>query len=299
MRAVWSFWSKPFAAARHRTWLSEKHHLLSWALSLATVSQHYRPTVLYTDDDGARLLVDEAGLQFDQVVLSLNALRNGDAEWWPLGKLYAYRLQEEPFIHVDSDVYLWRPLPQRLARASVFAQSPEIIWPGASYYEPEVLEAAGAGWLPAEWHWYRGSGWPQRGENCGILGGRDVEFIRHYASQAIEAVEHRGNRRAWSRLDRRETHSVLIEQYMLAACIEYHRGRADSPFRNVNVEYLFVSMEEAFASDQAVRRGYTHLIASAKRDPHVAELLERRVAEDWPALYERSCRAAARYSVTR
>jgi hypothetical protein len=69
-----------------------------------------------------------------------------------------------------------------------------------------------------------------------------------------------------------------MEQYMLAACIEYHRGRVDSAFRGVHVEYLFASMEEAFAPEHAARRGYTHLIGSAKRDPHVAELLEKRVA---------------------
>ena len=33
MKAVWSFWSKPFAAHRHGSWASEKHHLSAWVLS--------------------------------------------------------------------------------------------------------------------------------------------------------------------------------------------------------------------------------------------------------------------------
>lgn len=291
MRAVWSFWSKPYAASRHGTWLSEKHHLLSWALSLQTASRHYRPTVLYTDDAGARLLVDRAGLEFDQVVTSLNALSRHDPEWWATGKLYAYRAQRQPFVHIDSDVYLWRRLPEHLERAPLLAQNPEFFTPGASYYEPETCEAAlaadGGGWLPEEWRWYRASARGQRGENCGIFGGQRIDFIRHYATQALRTVEDPANRRSWQTLDRKSNHTVVLEQYLLAACIDYHRGRAESPYCDIDIAYLFESMDDAFFSDKAVQFGYTHLIANAKRDPEVAQLLERRVAADWPALYER------------
>src|SRR5512144_869064 len=114
MRAVWSFWSKPYAAHRVRVWASEKHHRLSWILSLERARRHYRPTVLYTDDDGVRLLVDGLGLDFDAVHTTLNALSATDPEWWALGKLYAYRSQSEAFVHVDNDVFLWKRLPTEL-----------------------------------------------------------------------------------------------------------------------------------------------------------------------------------------
>ncbi|MBI3900079.1 MAG: hypothetical protein HY308_17560 [Gammaproteobacteria bacterium] len=291
MKAVWSFWSKPFQATRHRTWLSEAHHLLSWVVSLKTASRHYRPTVLYTDDAGARLLVDELGLEFDQVYTSLNALAKYDAGWWATGKLYTYRAQQEPFVHVDSDVYLWRRLPESLERAPLLAQNPEFFMSGASYYEPETLEAAlainGGGWLPPEWRWYRASGRQQRGENCGVFGGQHVDFIQHYAALALQLIEHRANRRAWRALDRKPHHTVVLEQYLLSACIDYHRNRADSPYRDVDIDYLFSSMDDAFYSDKAVQLGYTHLIANAKQDVDIAKYLETRVAEDWPDYYER------------
>ncbi len=291
MKAVWSFWSKPFEATRRGTWLSEKHHLLSWALSLQTASQHYRPTALYTDDAGARLLIDGIGLEFDQVFTSLNALDAYDPGWWATGKLYTYRVQQEPFIHIDSDVYLWQRLPRDLERASLLAQNPEFFVPNASYYEPQTLEAAlenhAATWLPPEWQWYRGSHLEQRGENCGIFGGQRVDFIRHYAAQALAFVEHEANRRVWRNLERKSNHTVLIEQYLLTACIEYHRRIGGGPYRDVEIDYLFTSMDDAFFSNKAIELGYTHLIANAKQDPGIGELLETRVAEDWPALYER------------
>src|SRR5262249_42856235 len=109
-RAVWSYWSKPYEARRHEPWPSERHHLLSWVLSTMTARRHYGETTLCTDDAGARLLVDGIGLEFEHVSTALNALHVSNPDWWALGKLYAYRMQTEPFVHIDSDVFLWRPL---------------------------------------------------------------------------------------------------------------------------------------------------------------------------------------------
>lgn len=74
MRAVCSFWSKPYRAGRSHPWSSEFHHALAWSLSLQEASRHYPDTWLYTDDDGARLLVDGLGLPFAHVSTGLNAL---------------------------------------------------------------------------------------------------------------------------------------------------------------------------------------------------------------------------------
>jgi uncharacterized protein DUF6734 len=291
MNAVWSFWSKPFLAHRCSTWLSEKHHLLSWILSVETVKRYYGPAILHTDDRGARMLVDGIGLEFDRVVTSLNALHQHDPAWWALGKLYAYRAQREPFVHLDSDVYLWQPLPDGLISAPVLAQNPEPFMPGYSYYQPEaidaVLGAGNGGWVPPEWTWYRTSQIGQRGECCGVFGGNRVDFIRHYATQAVRLLEHGANRTAWQRLDRKVDHAILVEQYLLAACIEYHRAHGDSHYRDIDINYLFASMDDAFNPESAERAGYTHLIAGAKRNPAIAHDLESRVAEDYPDQYER------------
>ena len=66
MRAVWSFWSRPFQAQQAR-WSAPLHHLLAWGLSLATARRHFPETVLVTDREGKKLLVDTLGLQFGTV----------------------------------------------------------------------------------------------------------------------------------------------------------------------------------------------------------------------------------------
>jgi len=152
-RAVWSFWSKPFQTNRKAFWFSEKHHLLSWVLSFERARQLYPDTVLITDDDGVRMLVDGLGLEFHTVSNELNVLNTQNPDWWVSGKLYAYRAQTQPFVHLDSDVFLWKALPERVTMAPVIAQNPEYFNFGdeSALYRPEVYKAtieSIQGWLP-------------------------------------------------------------------------------------------------------------------------------------------------------
>src|ERR1017187_9186373 len=114
MRAVWSFWSKPFLAGHGSVWAEPRQHWLSWILSLETAKCHLPETALYTDQVGADLLVDKLGLKFAEVSTVLDVLADEDPRWWALGKLRTYALQTTPFVHIDSDVFLWKPLPDGL-----------------------------------------------------------------------------------------------------------------------------------------------------------------------------------------
>ena len=290
MRAVWSFWSKPFDVRHHRMWTSRRHHLLAWVLSFETARQHFETTALVTDDAGARMLVDQLGLPFDEVSTALNVLDDEDPLWWCLGKLYAYRMQTEPFVHIDSDCFLWQPLPRRMLTADVLAQSPEqFAWDGATYYRPELLEPliqAERGWLPDELVWFMS----QRGGSavcCGIVGGNHLAFIRGYADRAIRIVEHPANQPIWRSLPDRISENLIIEQYLLGACIEFERSHDTG---TLDVQYLFPSTDAAFEPGVAARAGFTHLIGLAKSDPELAQRLDARVKRDYPGYYQR-CRA--------
>jgi hypothetical protein len=285
VRAVWSFWSKPYLAQRSSTWATPAQHWLSWILSLETARRHLPDTALYTDSAGANLLVDRLGLEFREVSTALDDLADQDPGWWALGKLRAYELQTAPFAHIDSDVFLWKALPDRMLRADVFAQNPEYV---EHYYHPQCLEdslAAGKGtWLPIEWRWFREQGPGQYAPCCGIVGGRNVAFLRDYARKAIKMVEHRSNRRALGRFEDKPGHMILIEQYFLSACLGYRRESA---------EYLFESWDQATNPFHAAQLGFTHLIGSAKKDEWIARRVEARVKKEYPGLFARVPRVLA------
>jgi hypothetical protein len=298
MRAVWSFWTPPFLAERRSSWASDLHHWLAWGLSLAAAEAHYPDTQLVTDDAGARLLIDALDLPFAHVSTALNTLRHEDPGWWSLGKLRAYRLQTEPFIHIDTDVFLWDRLRPDLEAAPLLAQNPEPITFGDSCYRPhefdQLLNAPHDGWLPREWSWYRRAApFRARAECCGIFGGNRVDFIHDYAAKALRLISGPRNHAAWRRLPNKHDHMILVEQYLLTAAIEYHRHRPNSRFDDVSIRYVFDSLTDAYRPERAAEAGYTHLAAAAKRDPAIAANLEARVAADLPGHYVRCMDLAA------
>jgi hypothetical protein len=225
MRAVWSFRSKPFQAYKANVWLRPLHHLLAWGISLQAARRHYPDTVLITDRAGKRLLVDQLGLSFRDVSTELERLREVDVGGWALGKLVAYGVQDKPFVHMDSDVFLWKPLPGHLHQAAVFAQCPETFHSVNEPFNPRDIEQAFAEnglALPIEWQWYRSrEKHAFREENCGILGGNDLDFLRYYSSAAIDLVTRPQNASAWSRFPEKECFNMIVEQFFLTACLDF------------------------------------------------------------------------------
>lgn len=290
MRAVWSFWSKPYAAKAHALWRTPLHHLLGWGLSVQTASQYYPDTLLVTDTAGKKLLVDELGIPFRQVSTELDRLHDFDPAWFSLGKLVAYSIQDQPFVHLDADVFLWKPLPQHVKQSAVIAQCPEFHAHGP---ESPLCRVEGAfhqhkASLPVEWEWVRARQDAYlREENCGIVGGANVEFLRHYARTAMSMVTAPENGPAWSSVGDRYPFNWCIEQFLLAACADFHHSDSASAYGGVEVRYLFPSVDEACDLNRAARMGFTHLWGNAKSHAAVAMRLEERVRRENPAYFRR------------
>jgi hypothetical protein len=288
MRAVWSFWSKPYRAATGRTWREPLHHWLAWGLTLSLASRHYPETVLVTDAAGKSLLVDRLELPFAHVSTELDRLHDVDAGWWTLGKLVAYGLQDQPFVHIDTDVFLWKALPAALVSAPVFTQCPERHprdEPCAPRDVDNAFARAGLS-LPAEWEWSGSRRLPYvHHENTGILGGTNTDFIRYYANLAVDLVTNPRHAPAWAAFPDKFGCNFLTEQFLLAACLDFHRSDPHSAFRGIVVRHLFSSFAQAFDPQEAARLGYTHLLAEAKSSAFVARRLEERMQQEDPVFY--------------
>jgi hypothetical protein len=253
MRAVWSFWSVPHRARTGPAWLSDYHHLLSWSFSVEQARKYFASTTLVTDSEGARLLVDRLGLKFDEVSTDLDALVYSDPAWWTLGKLYAYRAQREPFLHIDSDAFFFEALSPALLEAPLVAQSIEKT---RGLYRPELFTSLP--WKPKEW---------KEGllevPCCGVVGGKDTDFLRIYADLAISMVESESNR--WWKSNENWRCNALVEQYFLGAMAEHHER---------SISYLVPDIQTAGRWDRAREIGFTHLMGERKTDPRACAWLE-------------------------
>ena len=294
MRVVWSFWSEPFSAFKGRIWHSPLHHLLAWGLSLHLARRHYRETLLVTDRAGKALLVDHLGLAFTHVVTELERIRKVDVGWWALGKLVAYSLQDAPFCHIDTDVFLWKALPRHIEEASVFAQCPEHFHSQDDGSGPRDVENAFARHnlnMPAEWEFARSrQGRYFREENCGIVGGTRHDFFQYYSKLALDLVLSPQNAPAWAIFAEKAGFNMIVEQFLLAACIDFHRFDPRSPFQGIAIRYLFPSFEEAYQPQLAARLGFTHLLGDTKSNAFLAKRLEQRVRHEDPAFYKHCLR---------
>lgn len=290
MRAVWSFWTKPLREGTPWSWREPVHQLLAWGLSFRLGRSHYPETVLVTDTPGKALLIDGLGLPFTRVSTELDGLHDADPSLWMLGKLVAYRLQDEPFMHLDTDVFLWRPLPASVVAAPVFAQHPDE-FDVTDQCGPRVIEDAFARFalpLPTEWEWYRSHQKRRyREANCGIFGGTNTDFIRYYAHVALGLARDPVHAPAWASIPHRVALNPTVEQFVFSACADYHRFDPSSPYRGIYSRYLFPSYAEAFSPEHARRAGYTHLLGDAKQHPHTMARLEARTRSEDPAFYER------------
>ncbi|HUI56725.1 MAG TPA: DUF6734 family protein [Bryobacteraceae bacterium] len=293
MRAVWSFWSRPFLAQKGWAWRTPLHHLLAWGLSVGAASRHYPDTLLVTDRYGKGLLVDTLGLSFANVSTELERLREADPDWWALGKLIAYGMQDRPFVHIDTDAFLWKPLPPEVVEAPVFAQCPEY-FPRLQRRTLDIERSFrnSSTQLPMEWRWAvsRDDDFI-REENCGIIGGNRVDFLRYYAETAADLALRPEHARAWSGCAKSNT---VIEQFFLAACVDFYRFHPDSPYRGVRTRYLFPSWDDASNPTNATRAGFTHLLGDAKSHPLVGRRMEARVRREDHAYFRRCENVAAR-----
>lgn len=282
--AVWSLWTRPTRTG----WPNWRDHLLSWALSVETARPHFARTRLVTDTPGAELLTEKLGLAFDAVTTELDALAEADPDLWALGKLHAYAAQTAPFLHIDADVYLWTP-PVAGTLPGVFAAYPETRPWGDGVYRSASLLAdlrRHHAWIPPELDAQFPFGGIMRSENCALVGGSRPDFLAHYAAQAIRLVDDPTNQPVWARRRSAMADMVIFEQQMLAACIDYHRGRPGSRFADLSTGYMFPTEAEAFR--RGGEAGFTHLISGAKHDPAVRARLAARVARAFPALFARA-----------
>ena len=187
MRIVQTFWSAGRDPLEYSFgWLRPEYNLMSWTLSCLSLREHYDEVALYTDEQGKHVLIDLLHLPYTEVNIIYDETLCLP-QHWAYAKIKTYSLQTKPFLHVDGDVYLPRPIPEDIISAPLIAQNREI---GTAYYkrmmdrillEPAII-------LPA----YIEEALREdsiASYNMGIFGGSDLDFIRQFCAEAASFME--------------------------------------------------------------------------------------------------------------
>ena len=107
-------------------WAAPEYHLMGWALSCLQLHTLYGKISLYANSQAAHLLIDMLQLPYAELNLAHDGLTLIHPDLWALPKVYTYSLQEQPFLHVDGDVFLFNLFNSDLFKGELIAQNVEV-----------------------------------------------------------------------------------------------------------------------------------------------------------------------------
>lgn len=289
MKIVHSFWSKPIVMRDNSDaifrdkggWSNKLHYYMSWALSCLKFKELYGRIELVTDKYGKELLCDTLELPYTSVKVELDCLNEYNHHLWALGKLYAYSIQEEPFLHVDSDVYIWKKFPQKLLFSDLIAQNWEINYDvNAKFYQKLQNEFI---FFP---ECIKDKEFPKVGEifqaNAGILGGNDIGFIKEYTQNAFDFIDK--NQDNFEKLSSQKgMFNMVYEQYLFYQLAE-SKGK--------NITYLLNKVEDNFAGLADFHmltyyQYYIHALGTYKKFQRIGVCVAERLFIEYPDYYYR------------
>ena len=194
-------------------WVAPEYHLMGWALSCLQLHKFYGKVSLFANSPAARLLIDTLQLPYASVSLAHDQLSLIHPALWALCKIYTYTQQEQPFLHIDGDVFLFEPFGSDLLEGELIAQNVEIAT--ERYYIPAQKE------LMRHFTFFPPcikkdfeSGIPVQACNTGIIGGSNMSFFRDYASLAFDCVHKNADRLNRVNMNR---FNIFFEQHLFYA----------------------------------------------------------------------------------
>ena len=251
----------------HETDLHPIRDAWLWSLSALLVKRHFGHLRLVSDSHGARFLVDELGLPYDEVRCDLDPLAG--SRYMIQGKWMACETAGRPFVHVEHDVLLFNALPDRLLNAGVMAERPEHYrnwdpgWKHAYHHIPAFLRSTPN--KPTYWDKMHTSG---GAFTPGIVGGNDVEGLRSGFRDIRSILDDN------PKLSELPAYQVCV---ILDSCWLWARYGA--------VETLFPI--EAPVPDDYIRAGYRHLWGDVKAGREGRVFLKKKLVEHFPAQAEK------------
>lgn len=263
-KIVYSLWTKPSGNILEKAvnWVNPRSQLLCLALSVNIARKYFKEVELVTDTE-AWEVIKELNLPFTSVQLILDEIPEDERGFWSLGKIYAYRAQDKPFVHLDNDAILWYGLPDWALTAPVFVQNTEDKSWFEGAYMPEVNHANKVlEYFPPMW------GVVKEAFCCGIFGGTDIEFIKDYCNEAIRFLRDEKNKLGWKSISNKGSYCIIFEQYILACLTTAY-----------NKEVVFY--DKFLDKAKLEQMGYTH-IWGAKKDISIENLLEISIRKNCP-----------------
>lgn len=267
-KIVYSLWTKPSGNILENAvnWYSPKSQLLCLALTVLKSKEFFKEIELVTDSEGWKI-IKKLNLPFTSFKTILDDIPKEQHGFWALGKIYAYKAQKKPFVHLDNDAILWKGLPEWALNSEVFVQNTEDAGWFTDVYMPEVNRANKIlKYFPPNWNITK------EAFCTGIFGGTNIEFIQEYCNEALRFINDKKNKSGWESITNKGSYCIIFEQYILA-CIAQNK--------KANVTFF----DKHLIKENLENLGYTH-IWGAKKEAGIEKILEDSLKKHYPEYVE-------------
>lgn len=251
-----SFWGfKDFDVKNLSSDMMFTVHMMSCSYFFASLN--YKNVYLVTDTKSKPMFDHIPFTETFTVLDDLLELDNKYQKYWSLGKIKTMEFaasKNRPFVQIDYDVFIKKPLPNWLTSADLFCQSPEPV---------DIFEYD----LNTFYSKYNYLGYASNkvanAYNCGIFGVNDLNFIKRFCKSVFDFVLHPNNDWVFdSRLASFQC-AIWAEQYYLACAAEQEK---------IEVKLLFDSYNNAENAKLSAQYGYVHLMVSKNNPVRIEQI---------------------------
>ncbi len=284
MKIVQSFWSKPSYKKKNASphdrnnggWNDKKYNYFSWTLSCLQFRKFYEQVELVTDEIGYDILINKLKLPYTKVDVSLDKLNDYHERLWALGKIYAFSIQDEPFLHADGDVFVFKKLDDSFDDSPVLVQNVEFGFQSYTDFYNDMK--AQFTYIPEEMKHYYNTFNRIDGVNNGIVGGNDIPFFKRYTQKAFDFIDK--NVDHLSKIDV-GFFNIIYEQALLHSIV--NKENTDIRYYLENVNRQFDGICDVLGSSK--ERSYLHALGVFKSEDIRAQQVEDLVRKEYPEYY--------------
>jgi hypothetical protein len=279
MKIIQSFWSGNLTEVTNNYgWFSYKYNWLSWLLSCHQLIKFHKDVELYTDRFGYEILITKLQLPYTKVHVVLDDLNDYQKDLWAISKIKVYQMQNEPFLHIDGDVFVWESLADKFKNSAVVTQNLEA---AADCYGKMWNEIApNLLYMPIEIENYH-THTSNFACNMGVAGGNDIDFFKEYARISIDFVDK--NRSAWSNINCLNF-NLFFEQILFYQVAKIQNKEINFLFDEVYEDGEYVGFAEF---EEVPDKTYLHLLGVYKRNPVVCKAMEVYIMKNYPESYSK------------
>lgn len=263
-RAVYSLWTNPMEG-EHVGFNTEEALINCFKLSLHYAKKWFKEVHFVTDLKG-KALVEKHGLEFDNINTDLEYVMKGVyRNHWSLGKIYACKIQDKPFMHIDIDVIWFKKPPEKILKSDASFQLVEN--EHQEYWYALLLDHADK-YYKDKPSWFNCK--EIKAYNCGFIGFNKLGIVKEWWDEALKYIKYLDA----SGFDYNHHLSCLIyEQFAIYHLCKYRKYKVD-----VLSNYHPSTIGKGHITEEAAKElGYTHLIASSKRDKKMEDLVKRKL----------------------